>query len=364
MITAREKIIIICIFLAKFDNQAYSFIEDGESKRYVHSKIGSNFSINKNTIKNIRDEFDSYFPKTSRVGWKKKLDKEKQKFFEQYKEVEFEEFSTLIKTFLQKSDTIKTDKISNVNQNLSKIKLREFTEEGLQAYELFFLDAQNNIEDYKSGKGSFNQALLVNDKYTRIIDENIVIDFTKNFISAYDLGKYLYLKLKDYNQDNLLENFKLFNWITYGYFKQLYPGDRGGKDRPRYIWQDEKSVFYRHQTRMPWEMFYSFGENSKVLLTNKINNASDMLEQILSNSGNDLLNENFIKLINDLYLIEHKSSISIKKKVRDKNGYGTLRRLKSVTKKLMVNYQLKDLKYKQYQRKIFNVTDEFDKWLT
>jgi predicted restriction endonuclease len=65
----------------------------------------------KNSLKNVRDQFDSYFPKTKREGWKEKKDHSKpsklsntlQKTFDKYKNSNSDEIWERIKRFIDTS---------------------------------------------------------------------------------------------------------------------------------------------------------------------------------------------------------------------------------------------------------------------
>lgn len=61
--------LIVSYYLSRFDKEAYSNLGYGKQKQ-THRKIGENLSINENTIKNWRDEFDPIHG--HRVGWYQK----------------------------------------------------------------------------------------------------------------------------------------------------------------------------------------------------------------------------------------------------------------------------------------------------
>ena len=80
-----EEINFLCLFLAKFDQKAYEFFDIDKSKNQIHEDIAMRYKINSmNVIKNIRDEYDSFFPLilkmeqvVTELDGKRKLDKKK-----------------------------------------------------------------------------------------------------------------------------------------------------------------------------------------------------------------------------------------------------------------------------------------------
>ncbi len=99
IIKARDKAILTGLYLSKFDKDALkklgfiSFIE-------AFNTIGYSININPASIKNYRDEFDPYFP-NSRKGWHKRKTREYcYKFYTDFSDVNFKEFTNLIKSFL------------------------------------------------------------------------------------------------------------------------------------------------------------------------------------------------------------------------------------------------------------------------
>ena len=65
--------LIVALYLAKFDSEAYEHISAllgcKCTQRAVHAQVGAKLNVKLNSVKNMRDEFDPYFDSTSRVGW-------------------------------------------------------------------------------------------------------------------------------------------------------------------------------------------------------------------------------------------------------------------------------------------------------
>ena len=95
---ARDKAILTGLYLSKFNDKA--LVELG-FKSYVEAfnVLGLSLGSKASSIKNYRDEFDPLFP-NNRQGWHKRPIREYCKqFYNEYQNVNFSNFSDLIKTF-------------------------------------------------------------------------------------------------------------------------------------------------------------------------------------------------------------------------------------------------------------------------
>src|ERR1700676_869935 len=97
-IAAREKLILVALYLSKYDSLGLkrlgfdSFVE-------AFNVLGYALGSKPASVKNYRDEFDPLFP-NRRKGWHKRPIREYcRKVFEEYKELDFETFTFLIKSF-------------------------------------------------------------------------------------------------------------------------------------------------------------------------------------------------------------------------------------------------------------------------
>ncbi len=78
-----SKALVIAFYLSKFDEIAYEKLNLGNNTQ-THEKIGEILSVNPNSIKNMRDEFDPYHP-NERVGWyQRPLRPSRQKVFNSF----------------------------------------------------------------------------------------------------------------------------------------------------------------------------------------------------------------------------------------------------------------------------------------
>ncbi|HEV2202545.1 MAG TPA: DUF3883 domain-containing protein [Bryobacteraceae bacterium] len=98
-IAKREKLILVGLYLSKYDSlglKALGFESFVEAFNVVGYALGSRPA----SIKNYRDEFDPLFP-NGRKGWHKRQIREYcRKVFDEYKGLDFETFTGLIKSFV------------------------------------------------------------------------------------------------------------------------------------------------------------------------------------------------------------------------------------------------------------------------
>ena len=98
-IAKREKLILIGLYLSKYDSLGLkqlgleSFVEAFNVFGYA---LGSKPA----SIKNYRDEFDPLFPNRRRGWHKRQIRKYCLRVFEEYKNIDFESFTGLIKSFV------------------------------------------------------------------------------------------------------------------------------------------------------------------------------------------------------------------------------------------------------------------------
>ena len=104
-IATREKLILAGLFLSKYDAAGLkklgfeSFIE-------AFNVIGYALGSKPASIKNYRDEFDPLFP-NRRKGWHKRPTRDYcRKVFEEYKSLDLEVFSSLVKSFVGYDENI------------------------------------------------------------------------------------------------------------------------------------------------------------------------------------------------------------------------------------------------------------------
>jgi hypothetical protein len=98
-IATRQKLILSGLYLSKYDSLGVrklgfdSFIE-------AFNVIGYALGSRPASIKNYRDEFDPLFPNNPRKGWHKRPTRQYcRAVFEQYKDLDFESFTLLVRSF-------------------------------------------------------------------------------------------------------------------------------------------------------------------------------------------------------------------------------------------------------------------------
>ncbi len=98
-ISQREKLILAGLYLAKYDAAGVAAL-GFESFVEAFNVIGYGLGARPASIKNYRDEFDPLFPNT-RKGWHKRPTRDYcLKVFEEYKTLDFDSFTGLIKSFV------------------------------------------------------------------------------------------------------------------------------------------------------------------------------------------------------------------------------------------------------------------------
>jgi hypothetical protein len=98
-IATREKLILVGLYLSKYDTLGLKRL-GFESFVEAFNVIGYAMGSRPASIKNYRDEFDPLFP-NRRKGWHKRRIREYcLKVFEEYKELDLESFTGLVKSFV------------------------------------------------------------------------------------------------------------------------------------------------------------------------------------------------------------------------------------------------------------------------
>src|SRR6266478_2288891 len=98
-IATREKLILVGLYLSKYDSLGLRKLGFG-SFAEAFNVIGYALGSKPASIKNYRDEFDPLFP-NRRKGWHKRATREYcLKVFEEYKQLDVESFTGLIKSFV------------------------------------------------------------------------------------------------------------------------------------------------------------------------------------------------------------------------------------------------------------------------
>lgn len=117
--SVRDRAILIGLYLSKFDDEALSAF-GFEGVKQAFNTLGYSVGTKPASIKNYRDEFDPYFP-NPRKGWhKRQLRNYCKRFLDDFGNLNFIDFTDLIKGFVIKDYAIE--------QFINKIEKKDYSE--------------------------------------------------------------------------------------------------------------------------------------------------------------------------------------------------------------------------------------------
>lgn len=145
-IATREKLILVGLYLAKYDTLGLKRL-GFENFTEAFNVIGYAMASKPASIKNYRDEFDPLFP-NRRKGWhKRKTRSYCLKVFEDYKSLDVESFTGLIKSFVGYDESVWSELQAKEKPNVqSNFAQRLIT--GLAA-ERYFESVRPNLPEFK-----------------------------------------------------------------------------------------------------------------------------------------------------------------------------------------------------------------------
>lgn len=212
--------------------------------------------------------------------------------------------------------------------------------------------------------------LISDESYSESINASHV-DPDLKFSTQYDFGEYINEVLKDIDFNILMnpENDGMWNWLSVVYFNQLAPKKR--KMYWCYVVVRKGAVgslAYRHVLRTAYELFHIHEDDSKICLSVPLHIWSD-IEESLASRQTVAHNRGFFKTATSLYISEGKvrrgaASKPKKKKLRkigDKTGYGSVRRLAIALQRLDLTYDTEVMKSSEITGVL---PREFNKWQT
>lgn len=145
-IAHREKLILTGLYLAKYDSAGVTklgFRSFAEAYNVIGYALGSRPA----SIKNYRDEFDPLFP-NRRKGWHKRPIRDSRlKVFEEYKSLDIELFTGLIKSFVGYDE--------NIQGEVHAIEEREESASGFAKRLMTGLAAEHYFESVQPGLPEF-----------------------------------------------------------------------------------------------------------------------------------------------------------------------------------------------------------------
>jgi len=145
-IAKREKLILVGLYLSKYDSlglKGLGFENFAEAFNVIGYALGSKPA----SIKNYRDEFDPLFP-NHRKGWhKRQIRQYCLRVFEEYKNLDFESFTGLIKSFVGYDENVWSEVQDNEeSESESYFAKRLIT--GLAA-EQYFASVQPSLPEFR-----------------------------------------------------------------------------------------------------------------------------------------------------------------------------------------------------------------------
>lgn len=145
----RDKAILIGLFLSKFDDKALDVL-GFEGAKQAFNTLGYSIGTKPASIKNYRDEFDPYFP-NPRKGWhKRQLREYCKKFLDDFGNVNFDDFSELVKSFVIKDYEIEKfiNKIEKIDYGETVAK-RLITGSAAEEYFKLNFDTITEFSDFQ-----------------------------------------------------------------------------------------------------------------------------------------------------------------------------------------------------------------------
>lgn len=141
-----EKAMICGLFLSKFNENGYRKL-GFENWTEFYNTVGLLIDVKATSIKNYRDEFDPFF-ENNRIGYNKRpMHKSRISIFENYKNLEFNEFCNLLITIIENKDP---DLINlDIKNETSQFAKRLITG---KAAENYFRENYKNIDLFNDGE--------------------------------------------------------------------------------------------------------------------------------------------------------------------------------------------------------------------
>ena len=156
-IAPRDKLILTGLYLSKYDSlglKALGFEGFAEAFNVIGYALGSKPA----SIKNYRDEFDPFFP-NRRKGWHKRpIRGYCLKVFDEYRDLDFESFSGLVKSFVGYDENVWSEVQAKDGQDEIESSFARRLTTGLAA-ERYFESVQGGLPEFE-GYTSENTTLL------------------------------------------------------------------------------------------------------------------------------------------------------------------------------------------------------------
>lgn len=146
-IPPREKLILAGLYLSKYDSIALKKL-GFESFVEAFNVIGYALGSRPASIKNYRDEFDPLFPNRRRGWHKRRIRQYCLKVFEEYRGLDFESFTGLIKSFVRYDDNLMSGIQTRAGHDESESQFARRLMTGLAA-EQYFESVYTDLLEFK-----------------------------------------------------------------------------------------------------------------------------------------------------------------------------------------------------------------------
>lgn len=122
-----ELALIIGYYLSRMDKEGYSSL-GYKTFSEATEKIGEILGVKKNTIKNMRDEFDPYH-QNDRIGWKRELRGSRLKILKAFQETDDATLFEIVKEILQNNEFKNTEEYQDIHVLFAEKEQQSKTQE-------------------------------------------------------------------------------------------------------------------------------------------------------------------------------------------------------------------------------------------
>lgn len=116
---SHKKALVVAFYLSKFDRIAYENLRFGNMTS-THKKIGEILGVKHNTIKNMRDEFDSVLNNVRKGWWQKDLSKTRVQTIEKFNNLEENSLRELIQDILKYPELEEEPELKEIVQAINE----------------------------------------------------------------------------------------------------------------------------------------------------------------------------------------------------------------------------------------------------
>lgn len=203
-----KKALIVAFYLSKFDRDAYINLNFGNMTD-THKKIGQVLKVNPNTIKNMRDQFDSVLGNNRKGWWQKPLSKTRLQTIQKFNNL------SEISLFEIVTDLLNTDNNPNVEEIKEVLDTIDENNENIKSKRNYTY----SIARCQTGLDAENYFINNFEKIAQSIElENSTYIDTRTFGCGYDfelvsnnIRKYIEVKGISGEQGNILFTDKEWN---------------------------------------------------------------------------------------------------------------------------------------------------------